>query len=191
MPREVKTTWDQYTANDRIACVFSPDECAKIVDTYSVTGWVDSRHRNVTDRDPATLPRWISSDDPTAGWIFNRIERHVLQWNDRWFNFQIDLCIDANLRCHLPGDVEEWHTDLGTHGFSRRKLSTIVVLSRPETYAGGTIEFFEQEFGTRSFKMKAGDVAIFASWLHYRVLPVTEGRLWTLTTWWSGNRPMR
>lgn len=191
MSRELKTTWEQYTANDRIASVFSPDECAQIIDTFSSVGWVEPRHRNMPGRDPATLPRWIAADDVRADWLFHRLERHVLRWNDRWFNFQIDACINANLICHLPGDAGEWRTDLGTHGHSRRKLSTIIVLSRPETYAGGTIEFFEQESDTRSLELGTGDAAIFASWLQYRFLPVTEGRLWTLSTWWIGNRPIR
>lgn len=191
MPRLLTTTWDQYLANDRLACVFSPDECEKIIETFATSGGLYPSHKNVPGRDPATAPRWISSADNATNWMYSRLLPLVTRWNDRWFKFRIDICADFKLFCVQPGDEAKWCVDMANYGYSRRKLSAMVVLSRPETYTGGTIEFFEDEYGSRTFDMKAGDAIVYASWLQYRIQPVTEGRLWILSSWWMGDRPIR
>lgn len=191
MPHAVGQTWVTYVANDRLACLFSPDHCASIIETYTEKGWIEPKLRAKRQDKTARVPYWIQSSDASAGWIFEKLERHVKHWNVRNLNLQIDYCQDLRLLRYGPGDGEGWRTDLGEDFASRRKLSSIVFLSRPETYEGGTVEFLESEFGNRTFEVKAGDMLVFASWLPYRIHSIKKGELWTLSTWWMGNRPIR
>lgn len=187
MPFPVVPQWVKFTLNDRIACVFSADDCARIVETY---GRGNSAEAAPGDGGPAAHASWIRGQDKDARWIFERLERTVRDWNDRWFNFQISECQDLRLNGFGVGHSEGWRTDLGAQGLSRRKLCSILMLSRPESYDGGTIEFFEVEAGSRSFSLKSGDLIVLAPWLHRRIQPVTRGQMWLLTAWWTG-RPLR
>lgn len=191
MSRVVKNVWQRYAANDCLAGVFSAGECAKIVETYSKKGWISPEIRDQPDTETHFRPRWILSSDPSANWIFERLEKTVGRWNDAGFNFKIDLYESLHLVCRQPGADTGWRSDLGTGMGSRGRLSTVAVLSSANTYAGGGIEFVETEFGAPKFEAGAGDVVVYASWLQYRYLPVTAGKFWTLSTWWLGNRPLR
>lgn len=190
MPFPIVPQWVKFTLNDRIACVFSADDCARIVETYAAVEPETGGDAAAADRNHAPAAHWIRGHDKDARWVFERLERTVRDWNDRWFNFQISECQDLQVNRFVSGQSQAWRTDLGVKGLSRRKLCSILMLSRPESYQGGTIEFFEIEAGSRSFSLKSGDLLVFAPWLYRRILPVTEGTLWLLTAWWTG-RPLR
>lgn len=191
MSRVVQNTWQSYSENGRIPSVFSAEECARIVETYSEKGWISPEIRDQPDTDTDFRPRWILSSDSSANWIFDRLEKAVGRWNDGGFNFKIDLYESLHLVCRQPGAATGWRSDLGSGMGSRGRLSTVVVLSPANAYAGGGMEFVETEFGAPTFDAGAGDVIVYAAWLPYQFLPVTSGKFWTLSTWWLGARPLR
>lgn len=191
MSHAVDDTWETYTANDRIAGLFSPDECARIIDTYAAKGWISPEVRDTPDTDVHFRPRWILGRDPDAGWIFSRLKKAVRPWNAGHFNFRIDSCESLYLVRRQSETFSGWRSDLGARSASRCKLSTIVALSPRDAYTGGAIEFLETEFGAPTLDLSAGDAVVYASWLQYRIHPVTTGNFWTLSTWWMGSRPIR
>lgn len=186
MVYKVRNLWSRYVTHEKIPSVFTPEECAKIVAAYAgvKTQRADVKVQGMQYRD--TDLRWISGIDPTAAWIFERLECTVLKWNANNFNFDIDECSDLQLGHYKVGQMYHWHADLGSGGLSRRKISSVVMLSAPSDYKGGDLEFFLGEGGVGRLDMAIGDVAVFTSWSKHRVTEVTEGQRRTLVGWWSG-----
>lgn len=82
----------------------------------------------------------------------------------------------------------DWHHDINwdEEGPFDRKLSIVVQLSNPSDYKGGEFEFKHvppaEGFETR------GSVLVFPSYHQHRVLPVTEGKRYSLVSWCEGPR---
>lgn len=186
MPYKVRNIWTRFVTHEKIPAVFTPEECVKIVDTYANIEITKADIKHSTGQYRDTDVRWIPGTDAGAAWIFERLERAVLKWNANNFNFDIDECSDLQLGYYGTGQVYHWHADLGGKHLSRRKISSVVMLSPPSDYKGGQLEFFEGEGGIRSFNLLPGDLVLFTSWMKHRVTEVTEGDRRTLVGWWSG-----
>ena len=186
MPYKVKNVWTRFVTHEKIPAVFTPDECKKIVETYGGNEIVRADIKQGTSQYRDTDVRWIRGVEPAAHWVFERLERAVLKWNANNFNFDIDECSDLQLGYYGAGQVYHWHADIGARHLSRRKISSVVMLSAPTEYKGGQLEIFEGEGGIRGFDLKPGDLAVFTSWSKHRVTEVTEGLRRTLVGWWSG-----
>lgn len=186
MVYKVRNVWSRYLTHEKIPSVFTLAECNKIIETYGTvkTNRAEVKVKGRQYRD--TDLRWIYGEDAGAGWIFERLEAAVLKWNANNFNFDIEVCSDLQLGHYKVGQMYNWHADLGGGQLSRRKISSVVMLSPPSDYKGGDLEFFLGEGGVGRFDLQPGDVAVFTSWSKHRVTEVTEGERRTLVGWWSG-----
>lgn len=187
MPYKIRNLWTRYATFEKIPKIFTADECEKIVQTHVRTEPVPTETKGRQDApDSGSNRYWVTGGDVAAFWVFERLERAVMKWNANNFNFEIEECSDLELVRDKPGPSQDWHADLGLRGMSRRKISSVVMMSPPEDYEGGRFEVFVGEGGVRTLELARGDVVVFASWLKHRVTEVTRGTRSTLVAWWSG-----
>jgi hypothetical protein len=80
----------------------------------------------------------------------------------------------------------DWHSDIGAGALAaRRKLTMVVQLSDPASYAGGVLEVWPDGHVREALRSR-GTAAVFPSFLLHRVTPVTAGERWSLTIWAHG-----
>lgn len=139
-------------------------------------------------------------DDP---WLYNEIQPyvHMANQNAKW-NFQWDYSDAFQFTEYTPGQFYDWHTDssagpyncpddISRHG-KVRKISLSVMLTDPEEYEGGELQFnfkandpqFEEnEIRTVTEVKSRGSIVVFPSFLWHRVKPVTKGIRHSLVCW--------
>jgi PKHD-type hydroxylase len=142
--------------------------------------------------------RWIKQV-PDVQWLFDRVTLLAGRANRRQFfldlgphepyldfkSFQFTQYDSASQQHY------DWHTDncfvppVWTP--TDRKLSCVIQLSDPASYAGGKLELDGVTISDGNFKNQ-GDVLFFPSHLRHRVTPVTEGTRYSLVTWINGPR---
>jgi len=130
---------------------------------------------------------WFFDPSPQTDFIFAPLRRAATHLN-QGFRFAItDFgtgCQIARYSSEVRGHYD-WHIDLGTGRFSRRKLSLSVQLSAADAYEGGDLEFHLS--GLDHVKMRQqGTLIAFPSFLEHRVTPVTRGERFSLVGWVDG-----
>jgi Rps23 Pro-64 3,4-dihydroxylase Tpa1-like proline 4-hydroxylase len=95
----------------------------------------------------------------------------------------------AQLTRYTPGQHYDWHMDLGAGAMSLRKLSIVAELAGAE--AGGGLEIFHGEERNNRVQLRAGDVAVFPSFVMHRAVHVVRGTRWSLVMWLLGDQPLR
>ena len=149
-------------------------------------GTLDSTIYN--NRNIAYLP-----PDNNTKWLYEKLEKLVIQANKELFNFSITQVTDLIHYVIYPenGGHLDWHMDVGKLGVNRRKLALTVQLSDPTEYDGGEFEIW---FGSKekfiTVPRQKGDVIIFPTFLMHRIKPITRGQRKALV-FWTGGEPFR
>jgi PKHD-type hydroxylase len=130
---------------------------------------------------------WFFDPGPQTAFIFDPLGdavRHVNQG----YGLDVEGFGTGCQIARYSGDVQghyDWHSDLGTGRFSRRKLSLSVQLSAADAYEGGDLEFHLR--GLDAVKMRQqGTMIAFPSYLEHRVTPVVRGERYSLVAWVDG-----
>jgi PKHD-type hydroxylase len=174
---------------------FSAEECALI---WAAVG--DQRPMpagvGLTDRQESNFRRsglrWLAPEADRA-WIHERLVSYVEFANETAFGFDL-VGFDGALQCteYGVGDLFEWHQDIGPGRVPQRKLSAVGILSSPEDYDGGLLEFPTGlaasvpglvELLARPLQ---GTLVLFPSYQLHRVTPVTRGVRRSLVAWVVG-----
>jgi len=143
---------------------------------------------------------WLSEP-----WIYNEIHPYVHQANkNAGWNFQWDYSEACQFTKYKQDQYYGWHcdswdgpyVDINNKNYNGkiRKLSVTCVLSKPEDYEGGELEF---DFGTDEPDKKhnvrscteiktQGSLVVFPSFVRHRVKPVTKGTRYSLVIWSLG-----
>ena len=165
--------------------VFSAAECADIIaisgDYPGASGFLpDARECNLF---------WLNYDVSTS-WIFERVARLAETCNE-YYGFDLNPHQTSGLQIsrYRPGERYDWHMDVGDGVMSLRKLSIVVELSDPSAN-GGRFEVFYGERDNR-IPLRAGDAAVFPSWVMHRAVTPETGERWTLAAWICGAEPFR
>lgn len=128
---------------------------------------------------------WLFPNEIT-GWVFERMEGIVRSINEQFYRFDLDGFFQGFqfTKYTAPGQHYTWHVDRGG-GMGVRKLSMSLLLTDPNEYEGGDLQF---KFGEeeQTFPRERGMVALFPSWTLHRVTPVTKGTRYSLVAWVSG-----
>lgn len=130
---------------------------------------------------------WFFDPTPETEFIFSTLQGAV-EYVNRGFGLDLTTfgtgCQIARYSSDVRGHYD-WHIDLGTGRFSRRKLSLTVQLSAADAYEGGDLEFHLS--GLDSARMrKQGTLIAFPSFHEHRVTPVTRGERFSLVAWVDG-----
>ncbi|MAL10692.1 MAG: hypothetical protein CMF74_13650 [Maricaulis sp.] len=120
----------------------------------------------------------------------------IKRWFDNYFfianknaewNFQFDRYEAFQFTQYKINQHYSWHPDSFVNKDIVRKLSGIILLSDPQDYKGGEIEF--RTPGNKIIKMgkqPKGTILIFPSFVYHRVKPVTSGKRYSLVIWACG-----
>jgi PKHD-type hydroxylase len=131
---------------------------------------------------------WFFSPRPETEFIFAPLRKVLKHINDQGYRFHVtEFGTGCQIACYsekVQGHYD-WHIDLGTGRFSRRKLSLSVQLSDGASYDGGDLEFHIK--GLDHAKMRQqGTLIAFPSFHEHRVTPVTRGERFSLVAWVDG-----
>ena len=136
---------------------------------------------------------WINWDE----WIGGIIHNMMISANREYFDYDLeyfDQPIQAAIYSGDRNDFYTWHTDNGTSVTAprrsdgvliERKLSCSLLLSGPDEYEGGELEFSLGEWN-QSKKPSKGSCVVFPGWLPHKVNPVTSGKRISLVAWMNG-----
>lgn len=176
--------------NNDIALTFivpgllTPDECQKIrafrQDSVQQEGRVDVSGKKSSIRE-STI-QWLFPA-PETDWIFDRIETAIEKANASYKFDLYGFFQGAQVGTYYENGYYDWHPDMGGGNTSHRKLSISVILSRPDEFAGGDLEFMC--VGGKVPRAQ-GVAIVFPSYLIHRVSPVTSGTRISLVSWISG-----
>jgi PKHD-type hydroxylase len=145
---------------------------------------------------------WIN-----AWWVYKHILPFVDEANKQaGWNFNWSYSETCQFTKYEPGQFYEWHQDSfekiyntpnnpNTHN-KIRKLSVACLLSDPNTYKGGELEFYQgdPERNNKKSTIKCtqmsqqGSIVVFPSFMWHRVCPVTEGTRYSLVVWNLGEK---
>ena len=142
---------------------------------------------------------WVYEDE-----IYKKLNPylHTANKNAGW-NFEISWSEDIQFTKYTKGQYYNWHMDsffspYKNHRYPQyegkiRKISCSLLLSDPEEYEGGELEFdFKNqkdkgEFRTCTEVNKKGSIIFFPSFVWHRVKPVIKGTRYSLVIWSCGN----
>lgn len=128
---------------------------------------------------------WIRHDlIPPA---FQKIKEALYSVNKNHFGFEnLEMIEFAQYTEYDKGSHYNWHTDSEIE-FSKqppvRKISMSILLSNPEEFVGGELEFIEEG---KLMELKKGEAVFFASFIRHRVRPVRKGIRKSLVMWFGG-----
>ncbi len=135
--------------------------------------------------------KWLKKEVPDFRWLYEKFITMVTEANKALWNFDLTEIIDdlQYTAYNHDGGHFDWHMDLGSGKYARRKVSITMQLSDPEDYEGGDFEFM---IGNEVVKLprKKGCVIVFPSYFLHRVTPVTKGTRKSLVLWIYG-QPFR
>jgi len=159
---------------------------------------IDRHYSN--NRDIAYVP-----GDQHSWWLYNELEKCVIEANARLFQFDIQYVTDHLHYVIYPtpnkpdktgntrkeGGYLDWHMDIGVGEVNRRKLATTVQLSDPNDYEGGDFQVWyggSERFIT--LPREKGDVLIMPTFYLHNITPITRGERRALV-YWTGGEPFR
>jgi PKHD-type hydroxylase len=172
--------------------VFTPEDCAKIIDIGRSKSLYDGRiySHGMQVVDPVIRDSKIVFLTPGADmdWVFRRLTDVVMQLNSQFFQFDL-WGFTEHLQFteyHAPGGKYEAHVDRTYKGVIR-KLSIVLQLTDETEYEGGDFELLDGSLNTPTKLMrKQGTLLAFPSYTLHRVTPVTLGIRNSLVGWISG-----
>ena len=149
--------------------------------------YVDGESYNSRNRSSKQV--WM----PSRHWLESVCVRAVQLANDAYFHFDLtDISGGIQYTVYDKNDHFDWHRD-GTwnmeEDIARRKLSVSLLLSEPDEYEGGELEFEEEQTDEiTSLKPPAGTAIVFPSWVKHRVAPIKSGQRISCVGWYLGPR---
>lgn len=161
--------------------VFTPDECARIVELGRARPAQLGTDGQLLE--PGRRISWLEPDEQTH-WLYHRLGTLFVQAN-RLYGFDLVGFADPLKSVEEePGLQEDWHMDLGGDETSLRKLSMAIPLTAPQDYEGGAPEFVG--WGPQAQSRTQGSATFWPSFMGTRMTPVTRGSRCALFAWGSG-----
>ena len=183
--------------------VVAPNVCEQIIkdckENILEKALINSYGNKSSRDDPAirkTLVSFITDKDNKI----NELVWHFLrEANKIQFNYDLEHFEAVQFAEYREGDFFDWHQD--TSGIKQsneiRKLSLTLVLSNPDTFEGGELQFYNggrpiQDMGEitadqiKSDIKAQGTVIVFDSQDWHRVTPVTKGVRHSVVCWTVG-----
>ena len=134
------------------------------------------------------VPTKIKSKANDIAWYF------LKQANEKCFNYDLTLFENIQFAEYKNGGFYDWHQDSiePDEKNNVRKLSLTFVLSDPNTFEGGELQFYsggrptEEPEQTKNDMKAQGSLIIFDSRDWHRVTPVTSGVRHSVVCWSLG-----
>lgn len=174
--------------------VFTPSECAKIIEIAEGYGFEQSRvldevntHDVVGKVNPVrtSFSAWLPSLEHK--WVLERLYSVAAHVNQA-YQFDIETMDDMlQVIRYEVGQQYKWHCDVGAGVTGKRKISLVAHLVDNDLFDGGELSFFNNK---NSVNSHIGSVTAFPSYEVHRAGVVTSGVRYALVAWVNG-RPFR
>lgn len=128
---------------------------------------------------------FIKSDIKSNEWIFRKLTDVIFEINRQYFNFELDYIQSLQFTEYNVGGKYGKHTDVSSYSERPRKLSFILQLSKPAEYEGGDFKLYYSDEPYIADK-KIGTLLAFPSYALHEVIPVTQGKRYSLVGWVCG-----
>ena len=133
---------------------------------------------------------WINWDEWIPGIMYNMIysaNKEYFKYDITHFNSQIQSTIyTSEHRDHYTWHVDNSTASLSDDNTEERKLSISLILSGPDEYEGGELQFAYYKGFHAKMRPERGTAVIFPGWMPHRVRPVTKGKRVSLVGWVHG-----
>jgi PKHD-type hydroxylase len=130
--------------------------------------------------------RWLPKDDRFM-WLYDELAYMALTANEQMWKFDVNGMYEDIQFTEYYGNEKgfyDWHVDIG-ESTAMRKISLVVMLSDPNDYEGGRLQFKTSQL-ERDVPHELGTVILFPPYFLHRVSPVIGGLRRTLVLWVSG-----
>ena len=130
---------------------------------------------------------WLPNEQPHL-WVYRKLGELTNIANTATWNFSLTGMTERVQLTQYDADNSghfDWHIDLGAGALSKRKISMSILLSDPDDYDGGDLEFFTGKKNHLAGRNQ-GTAILFPSYLPHRVTPVTRGVRRSMIMWVSG-----
>ena len=124
-------------------------------------------------------------------WIAGIMHNMFISANNDYFHYDLHH-FDSGIQVtkYEPNQHYDWHVDdtpvMNKNAMSR-KLSMTFLLN--DNFTGGEFEIYQHSTNKNfTYKLNAGEVCIFPSWVVHRVKPVLSGTRYSLVAWMNGNQ---
>lgn len=137
-------------------------------------------------------------------WIYKEIQPYIRKANiNAGWNFEWDESEHFQFTKYKLNQHYDWHCDSSPEPYKNnlnkryngkiRKLSTILALSNPKDYKGGSLQFQFRDHREKADEIheckqlaEKGSLIVFPSHIYHRVTPVTKGKRYSLVNWHLG-----
>lgn len=171
--------------DEMISCMIKFVEELQMQDSYIGVNAIDNRIRS-------SKHAWLAWDT----WIAGIMHNMMISANKEYFNYDLthfETQIQATVYTGDNNDFYSWHVDGGTEQVKvendvvlERKLSCSLILSDPEEYTGGELQFHYDKNFFYSTRPEKGTAVVFPAWVPHRVRPVKSGKRISLVAWMNG-----
>ncbi len=127
---------------------------------------------------------WI----PEIDWVSTIFNHYFHIANREIWEYDVTELESVQVTKYDKNHFYGWHSDYGTSGDKdlTRKLSMSIVLTDPEDYSGGKLQFIDYMGKVQSIPKERGTVVVFDSRTPHRVTPVLRGQRLSLVSWMTG-----
>lgn len=123
---------------------------------------------------------------------YERIYRSLIKLtssvNKELFGFNIDALEEVCILTYENNGHYITHIDTSHEKIKCRKLTFLMGLSDKDSYEGGIFYIFPDTRSQVKYKLDAGDILIFPTYIPHKVDPVTSGTRKTIVTWFWGEK---
>lgn len=121
-------------------------------------------------------------------WACSIMSHYIGLANKKYWEYDLNLLESIQISVYQEKGHYEWHSDYGTSRNEKftRKLSASLLVSSPDEYGGGDLEFVDYHNNIVKAPKEKGTIIVFDSRIPHRVTPVTFGRRVSLVTWMYG-----
>lgn len=127
---------------------------------------------------------WIAELD----WVSTIFTHYFHIANREIFEYDLTEMESVQVTRYDKNHFYGWHSDYGTSADKglTRKLSMSIILSDPEEYSGGKLQFIDYQGKVQNVDKTRGTVVVFDSRTPHRVTPVLRGQRISLVAWMMG-----
>jgi PKHD-type hydroxylase len=179
---------------------FNPEQCQKIADLGELLafqpGSVGENTIAKATRDSDVA--WIDAEgngpnQELRQQFIHQLTHSIAMVNRDKFQMDLDFFYPVQYTKYALNQHYDWHVDQheGAESPEHRRLSAVLILSKPEDYEGGELELNINGNPDNTLKLKPaqGTLVFFPSSVPHRVLPVTSGNRASVVVWAMGPKP--
>ena len=184
--------WKSLIANT-VQPIFTPQQCQDIINVghqqeqeEAKVGHKGGRQGKHDTKKRVTTISWIPFKAMPE--MYHIIESTMLKANGNHFGYEgMRITEPAQFTEYPKGGFYDWHMDAEVNCRFEppvRKISMTILLSPPEEFEGGDLEFMAE--GNKPPQLMQGQAIFFCSFLRHRVSKVKKGMRRSLVMWFGG-----